>query len=121
MLPREYRLTRSRDFVCVRRRGRSAGSALATLYVLPGQNGALRIGFSVSKRVGKATIRNRVKRLFREAVRQHLNSVRPGFDLVFIARPAAAHASYQQILDSVSYLLRKAGALCRPVPQLDHA
>jgi len=113
MLPKRYRLTRSRDFARVRRFGRSAGSSLLAVYVLPRQSVDLRIGFSASKRVGKATVRNRVKRLMREAVRPQLPSVRTGQDLVFVARPAAARASYHQIAETVAYLLRKSGARCR--------
>src|SRR5919202_5633780 len=114
MLPRQYRLTRSRDFSRVRRFGRSSGSPLLALYVLPTRSSDIRVGFSVSKRVGKATIRNRVKRLMREAVRHQLPRIRPGQDLVFIARPAAAEATYHQIAETVAYLLRKGGTLLRP-------
>jgi ribonuclease P protein component len=70
----------------------------------------MRIGFSVNKRVGKAVIRNRVKRLMREAVRPHLGDLHPGQDVVFIARPQAADASLGQIKDAVSYVLCKTGA-----------
>ncbi|HCG01283.1 MAG TPA: ribonuclease P protein component [Chloroflexi bacterium] len=112
MLPKSFRLTRSRDFSRVRRSGRSAGCSLFVLYALPTRSADLRVGFSVSKRVGKATVRNRVKRLMREAVRHQLPSIRPGQDLVFIARPAAAQATYNQVYESVCYLLGKADA-CR--------
>lgn len=114
MLPRHHRLTRSRDFSRVRRFGRSSGSPLLALYVLPTRSSDIRVGFSVSKRVGKATIRNRVKRLIREAVRHQLPLIRPGQDLVFIARPASSEASYHQIAETVAYLLRKGGASLRP-------
>lgn len=114
MLPKQHRLTRSRDFSRVRRLGRTSGSPLVALYALRTGNPDVRVGFSVSKRVGKAIVRNRVKRLMREAVRCHLPRIRSGQDLVFIARPAAAGASYQQIMDCVAYLLRKVGALCQP-------
>ncbi len=114
MLPRQYRLTRSRDFARVRRFGRSSGSPLLALYVLPTRSSDIRVGFSVSKRVGKATIRNRVKRLMREAVRHQLPLIRPGQDLVFIARPAAAEASYYQVAETVGYLLHKSGAVLQP-------
>ena len=114
MLPREHRLTRSRDFARARRFGRSAGTALIALYVVPANSPNIRIGFSASKRVGKATVRNRVKRLMREAVRVHLPRLRGGLDLVFVARPAAAGASYVQVVDCVAYLLRKADALLKP-------
>ncbi len=79
---------------------------MAALYVLPTRSTATHVGFSVSKRVGKATIRNRVKRLLREAVRQHVSSLRPGLDLVFIARPDAAQATYPQITAAVAGLLK---------------
>src|ERR1700737_4678011 len=105
MLPKQYRLKRAKDFARARRLGRSAGTALVGLYVSRTRSPEMRIGFSVNKRVGKAVIRNRVKRLLREAMRPHLPALRPGQDLVFIARPAAANASLAQISDAVSQLL----------------
>jgi ribonuclease P protein component len=113
MLPKRYRLTRSRDFSRTRRVGRSAGSPLLVLYVAPTRSPELRIGFSVSKRVGNAVIRNRVKRFMREAVRHELPRLYQGIDLVFIARPAAAGAGFAQIQETVCYLLRKTGSIPR--------
>lgn len=114
MLPKQNRLTRSRDFTRIRRFGRSAGSPLAALYTLPNRSVDVRVGFSVSKKVGKATVRNRVKRLMREAVRHQLADFRPGQDMVLIARPAAADASYHQIAETVGHLTRKVGARRAP-------
>lgn len=114
MLPKGYRLTRSRDFSRVRRFGRSAHSPLAALYVLPTRTSEVRVGFSVSKRVGGAVVRNRVKRLMREAVRHQLPALRRGQDLVFIARPSAAGAGYAEIAETVSHLLQKSRALAHP-------
>jgi ribonuclease P protein component len=110
MLPKRHRLTRSRDFARVRRHGRSAGSQLLALYALPTRTPDLRVGFSVSKKVGKATVRNRVKRLLREAVRHQLPALRQGQDLVFIARPPAATADYGQIAETVCELLSRTRA-----------
>jgi ribonuclease P protein component len=121
MLPKEYRLTRSKDFARVRRFGRSAGSQLLVLYALPTHSPDRRIGFSVSKRVGNAVIRNRVKRRLREAVRSQLAMVPAGYDLVFIARPAAAAASSTQIAETVGYLLRKSGTKREPARRAIHA
>lgn len=121
MLPKEYRLTRSKDFARVRRFGRSSGSHLLVLYALPTHTPDRRIGFSVSKRVGKATIRNRVKRRLREAVRSQLETVPAGFDLVFIARPSSAEATYKQLEETVRYLLRKSGAKREPTRRAVHA
>lgn len=121
MLPKRHRLTRSRDIVRVRRFGRSSGSPLLALYVLPGRNPAVRVGFSVSKKVGKATVRNRVKRRMREAVRPRLPAIRPGHDLLFVARPAAAGATFEQISESVESLLRRMHVLSRPAGAVRNA
>jgi ribonuclease P protein component len=110
MLPKRNRLTRSRDFGRIRRFGRSSRSQLMALYVLRTPSADLRVGFSVSKRIGKATIRNHVKRLMREAVRQELRSLRPGLDMVLIARPAAATATYREIESVTRHLLESSGA-----------
>jgi ribonuclease P protein component len=114
MLPKENRLRRSSDFARTRRLGRSAGTAVGVLYVLPTRNPHARVGFSVSKRIGKATVRNRVKRLFREAVRHRLLTILPAQDLVFIARPPANGADYRQVVEGVDYLLRKTAAVGSP-------
>jgi ribonuclease P protein component len=53
-----------------------------------------RIGFSVSRRVGGAVVRNRVKRRLREIVRKRLSHVAPGWDIVITARASAAEAEY---------------------------
>ncbi|MGH2442627.1 MAG: ribonuclease P protein component [Chloroflexota bacterium] len=109
MLPAKNRLKKSREFARVRRYGRSSGSGLAAVYVLSSRSADVHIGFSVSKRVGKAVTRNRVKRRFREATRRHIGALQPGQDLVFIARPASAGASYQDIVQVVDRLLEKTG------------
>ncbi len=111
MLPKEHRLTHTREFTRVRRFGRSSGGPVLALYVLPTRSRAIKAGFSVSKRVGKATVRNRVKRLLREAVRHRLPEIKPGCDLVFIARPAASQATYDQMTEAVLAALRRTHAL----------
>jgi len=78
---------------------------------LPNGLNLSRYGFSVSKRVGKAVTRNRVKRLLREILR--LISLQPGWDIVFIARPVAATADYTNLEKSVECLLSRARLLTR--------
>jgi ribonuclease P protein component len=64
-----------------------------------------RFGFLVSKRLGNAVTRNRVKRILRDIVQQA--PLRPGWDAVFIARKGAEKAKYQQLKQAADNLLRR--------------
>jgi ribonuclease P protein component len=106
---RRHRLKKSAEFQRVRALKRSWAHPLLVLYVAANDLDETRVGISVSRRIGKAVARNRAKRLIREAVRGFLPSLRVGQDLVFLARPSMAEATYHQVLEAVERLLRRAG------------
>jgi ribonuclease P protein component len=87
------RLSRSEDFDRVYRAGRSVANRYLVLYYfersesgLSGGEGRPRVGFSVSKRIGTAVDRNRVKRVLRETFRGNDQSLKGNMDFVLIAR-----------------------------------
>lgn len=103
-MERTYRLQKNRQFQYVYRRGKSvACKELALLYAKGRQT---QVGFSVSKKVGNAVVRNRTKRRLRECFRPYLGQVKRGLYVV-VARPAAAEASYERLSKSLCYLLKK--------------
>ncbi len=108
---REEYLTKTEQYALVYSKGSSWTSSLLLVRALPNELALSRCGFSVSKRVGKAVTRNRVKRLLREILR--LTLIKPGWDVVFIARPAAAGADYASLEKSVAGLLSRAQLLMR--------
>ena len=100
------RLTKPEQFTQVYNTGISRADRLLVLKALPNQLEVSRFGISVSKRVGGAVVRNRVKRLIREILR--LGNVDPGWDIVLIARSPAAGSDYHQLEESVKSLLSRA-------------
>ncbi|MBR5430062.1 MAG: ribonuclease P protein component [Firmicutes bacterium] len=96
MLPGPYRLKRQQDFSRVYKRGASSAYPAFVLH-RRGNGGGRRFGFSVSKKLGNAVCRNRVKRRFRHAVYALRDCFPPGADYVFVARTAAARMSYAQL------------------------
>lgn len=99
-LPRAHRLRLRRDFerVFAARRCRHAGPL--RIHAVPNGLDHPRLGLSVSRRVGKATVRNRVKRMLREAYRLSRHELPPGIDMVVVVRPHAPATllQYQQWL-----------------------
>ena len=108
---RKYRLRRNSDFQQVRQNGKFYASPLMVLAFLRNELNHSRFGFVVSKRLGNAVKRNKIKRRMREATRLQLPHIEPGFDLVIIARQPIREASYQEIEQSLLYLLKKSNLL----------
>ena len=115
---RYQRLTKTGDFTAVRQARRSSADELLVLMVRPNGLGTSRAGFSVSKRVGNAVVRNKTKRRLKEAVRR--TPLETGWDLILIARKGASAANFQELSHSVKRLIGRAGIFSRPTREVTH-
>lgn len=110
MLPKRYRLRDNRDFSRVFRQGKSVANRFFVCYTLDNsQVDEFRVGFSVSKKIGKAVVRNRVKRRMREAVRLMKDDIKEHQDIVLIARIPSRDLAFSEVKASISALFAKAG------------
>lgn len=110
--PRSARLLHRSQFDRVYRNGRAIRHPWIVVFCAPSDHGptsSTRIGFTVSRRVSKhAVVRNRIRRVWREAARQLRPQLRPGFDLVLNARVVSDHAlSSRRALEILTELARR--------------
>lgn len=110
------RLRKSEAFAACYRSGRVAKNGLVVVHARPNDEVSTHVGFAVSKKLGNAVSRNKVKRRLRAAVREVSRRIGPGFDVVISARMRAKDAPYAQLAGAVAVALSRAGVL-RPEGQ----
>lgn len=91
----------------VYKKGKSIANRQLVAYVLKNNGQGNRLGISVSKKVGNSVMRSRVTRLIKENYRLHEKELKSGYDIVIIARSAAAGAKYDAIGGALLHLFKK--------------
>ena len=92
-------------------RSRGQANAFLVLYARPNRTNTNRVGITVSKKLGKAHIRNRIRRRLREIYRLNEDVFQPGWDIVVVARTAAVNADFGKLTQGYLALAEKAGIL----------
>ena len=87
------------------------GNAFLVMYARRNREGVNRVGVTVSKKLGKAVVRNRVRRRLREVYRLHESRFLPGWDIVVVARGRAVDASFSELTRAYLSLAKKCGCM----------
>jgi ribonuclease P protein component len=108
-LPRRRRVRKRVDYLAIQGEGRRAAGTHYLVFARARSDGQPepRVGVTVSRKVGGAVVRNKVKRWVRESWRRMRHELPIGVDLVFVARPSAARAGYGPTARELATLARR--------------
>lgn len=107
-MKKAYRIKKKEEFQHVLNVGKSfANRQLVIYYIRKPTQEHFRIGISVGKKLGNAVLRNRIKRLLREAFKELESEILPTLDIIIIARQPTVSMDYHQIKSSLMHLLKK--------------
>ena len=109
-MQKQYRLKRRSAFSYVYRKGEK--SSARNLLLLFTKSRSVKIGISVSKKVGGAVVRNRVKRLIREGINNIFPQIKGGYTYVIVAKSTAGECDYYAICEDVKTIFERADKLC---------
>lgn len=108
-MKKKYRIKKNNDFQRVFKHGKSMANRQFIIYTLEqSEEPEFRIGLSVSKKIGNAVTRNRVKRLIRQVFLEEKERIIKGKDFVVIARKPAAEMTYHEVKSSLKHIFKKA-------------
>lgn len=106
-IPQQERLRRRVDFEYVYKHGERVADRTFICYIARREGAGRKFGMAVSRKVGNAVVRNRVKRRIREAYRHLRKHLRDDVTIVIVARAPAAQLTADECEDTIGRLLRK--------------
>lgn len=112
-LPKKYILRKNKSFQAIYRAGKSIANKKIVLYILPNGGQNFRVGFAAGKRLGNAVVRNRVKRLLREAFRHNQHRLLKGYDIIIVGRQAVVGEKMNIVADALIRIFAQAGILVK--------
>lgn len=111
-LPRRERMIKTADFLALYREGTKRVGRGFVCYTAWREGQGHKLGITVSRKVGKAVVRNRIKRYVREVYRTHRPLLAADVHFVVVARPHAARFDYHECQAALERLWREGNVLC---------
>ena len=109
MLKSINRLRKRKEFAYLYNNGNAKHTANLTIVYLPTKHREIKIGFSITKKIGKANVRNLIKRRLRDIVKDLVFNMPDEFNVVFIAKAGIEKLGYQELKKQVELCISKAG------------
>jgi len=101
------KIKKNDEFRQVYSKGKSMANKLLIIYISENNLNDVRVGFTVSKKVGNSVVRSRVKRLMKESFRLNIEKIKKGYDIIFVARTTASDSTYKEIESAMLHLLKR--------------
>ena len=112
-LPKRDRLRKRREYLAVQGRGQKIHLRHLLVFALARADDQRRLGITVTRKVGGAVVRNRIRRRLREAWRRERESLPAGYDFVFVAKRSAVEMSVEEARRSMRLVARRLGGPAR--------
>ncbi|KGL41842.1 ribonuclease P protein component [Listeria newyorkensis] len=114
-MKKAYRIKKDDEFQRVFKKGKSFANRQFVVYIFKREDLAhFRIGLSVSKKIGNAVVRNRIKRCIRQTFHELNEQIDSGYDYIIIARKPAANMDFHEIKKSLMHVLKLSRVLKQP-------
>lgn len=111
MVKRENRLKKNRHFNYIYKNGTSIKLGVLNLVYAKTKFKPFKVGFSVNNKIGKAVVRNKVKRRLRESFNQLTTLIDRRFNYIFVAKDGIVNKSFEEIKTNMLDIVKKAGLL----------
>lgn len=111
MLKKQFRLTKRKMFGYIYKNGVSKSTDSMVLLYTPVKAKGYKIGFSVSKKIGKAHVRNLIKRRLRESFKSIMPNINTKFNYVIVAKPVICDKTFAEIKQEMFHLFEKSGMI----------
>ena len=108
MLNKINRLKKRYQFNYVYKSGEHYSSEHTVLYVVSSKTKFIKVGFAVTKKVGHAVVRNKIRRRLREVVREQLPRLKQNYNVIIVAKENIVEASFNQLCFEINKLFKKA-------------
>ncbi|PFJ17873.1 ribonuclease P protein component [Bacillus cereus] len=109
-MKKKNRIKKNDEFQTVFQKGKSNANRQFVVYQLDKEEQPnFRIGLSVSKKIGNAVVRNRIKRMIRQSITELKDEIDSGKDFVIIARKPCAEMTYEEVKKSLIHVLKRSG------------